>query len=104
MHTTDTGEGTASTTRTVTSLIGGNPQEDAPGGRMTSVNPARTSETVAEVLLGDANTFLEACGAARGAPDYRLGDGAPRSRLVTYVNRSPGWIALDSSMRVSRSS
>ncbi|MBD0253755.1 MAG: hypothetical protein ICV31_04580, partial [Rubrobacter sp.] len=54
MHITDTGEGTASGTRTVTSIIGGSPQEGAPGGRMASTNPARSSETVADVLLGDA--------------------------------------------------
>src|SRR5918997_4657407 len=88
MHTTDTGEGTASTTRTVTSLIGGNPQEDAPGGRMTSVNPARTSETVAEVLLGDAGTFVEACGAARKAQRGWAGVPAPvRSQVIKKIGR-----------------
>ena len=67
MRTTDAREGTASETRTVASIIGGRAPEGAPGGHMTSTNPARTSETVAEVSLGDAGTFVEACMAARKA-------------------------------------
>ena len=45
----------------------GEARTDAPGGRLTSTNPARTSEVVAEVLLGDAATFAGACRAARAA-------------------------------------
>jgi hypothetical protein len=52
MSTTDAREGTASATRTVASVIGGRTLEDAPGGTVSSVNPARKDETVAEVLLG----------------------------------------------------
>ena len=37
------------------------------GGSFASVNPAHTDETVAEVLLGDAGTFVAACRAAREA-------------------------------------
>jgi acyl-CoA reductase-like NAD-dependent aldehyde dehydrogenase len=86
MHTTDTGKGTASQTRTVASLIGGNSQEDAPGGRMTSTNPARTSETVAEVLVGDANTFVEACRAAREAQREWAEVPAPiRSQVIKKI-------------------
>src|SRR5215207_10193821 len=88
MHTTDTGEGTASQTRTVASLIGGSSPEDAPGGRMTSVNPARTSETVAEVLLGDADTFVQACRAARGAQREWAEVPAPvRSQVIKKLGR-----------------
>jgi alpha-ketoglutaric semialdehyde dehydrogenase len=88
MHTTDTGEGTASQTRTVASLIGGSSPEDAPGGRMTSTNPARTSETVAEVLLGDANTFVEACRAAREAQREWARVPAPvRSQVIKKIGR-----------------
>ncbi|MEW6638546.1 MAG: aldehyde dehydrogenase, partial [Actinomycetota bacterium] len=54
-------------TRTVASVIGGKALEDAPGGRMPSTNPARLDDTVAEVLLGDAGTFVAACRAARAA-------------------------------------
>src|ERR671917_475735 len=88
MHTTDTGEGTASQTRTVASLIGGSSPEDAPGGRMTSVNPARTEETVAEVLLGDAATFVDACRAAREAQRAWSAVPAPaRGRVIAQVGR-----------------
>src|ERR687886_2152049 len=88
MHTTDTGEGTAAQTRTVASLIGGSSPEDAPGGRMTSVNPARTSEAVAEVLLGDADTFVEACRAARAAQREWAEVPAPvRSQVIKKIGR-----------------
>ena len=53
--------------RTIASIVDGRPREDAPGGRLTSTNPARTDEVVAEVLLGDAQTFEDACRAAREA-------------------------------------
>jgi hypothetical protein len=36
----------------VTPVIGGTALPDAPGGRIRSVNPARTSDLVAEVALG----------------------------------------------------
>jgi alpha-ketoglutaric semialdehyde dehydrogenase len=88
MHTTDTGEGTASKTRTVASLIGGKSPEDAPGGRVTSINPARTSEAVAEVLLGDANTFVEACRAAREAQrDWAAVPAPVRSQVIKKIGR-----------------
>ncbi len=51
---------------TVSSIISGNAATDAPGGRLTSTNPA-TGEEIAEVLLGDAGTFVAACEAARAA-------------------------------------
>ena len=53
--------------RTVASIIAGRPATDAPGGHETSTNPADTGETVADVLLGDAATFVAACEAARAA-------------------------------------
>src|SRR5918994_5046315 len=54
-------------TRTVTSLLDGSAGEDAPGGSLTIVNPARLEETVAEARLGDATTFLDACRRAKTA-------------------------------------
>ena len=50
MRTTDAREVTSAETRTVASVIGGSAPHGAPGGRMTSTNPARTAEKVAEVL------------------------------------------------------
>src|SRR3954467_15449721 len=57
----------ASSARTVTSWIGGSAASAAPGGTLRSVNPANTDELVAEIQLGDAGTFADACRAARGA-------------------------------------
>src|ERR687894_1434460 len=88
MRTTDAREGTASATRTVASVVGGRTLEDAPGGRTKSVNPARKDETVAEVLLGDAGTFVAACRAARGAQEEWAAVPAPiRSRIIQRVGR-----------------
>src|ERR671919_991836 len=88
MRTTDAREGTASETRTVASIIGARAPDGAPGGRMTSTNPARTSETVAEVSLGDAGTFVEACRAAREAQREWASVPAPiRSQVVKKIGR-----------------
>src|ERR671911_503460 len=88
MRTTDAREGTASETRTVASIIGGYAPDGAPGGRLTSTNPARTSETVAEVSLGDAGTFVEACRAAREAQREWASVPAPiRSQVVKKIGR-----------------
>src|SRR5687767_5016585 len=88
MRTTDAREGTASETRTVASIIGGHAPDGAPGGRLTSTNPARTSETVAEVSLGDAGTFVVACRAAREVQREWASVPAPiRSQVVKKIGR-----------------
>src|ERR671921_811099 len=88
MRTTDAREGIASETRTVASIIGGRAPDGAPGGHMTSTNPARTSETVAEVSLGDAGTFVEACRAAREAQREWASVPAPiRSQVIKKIGR-----------------
>src|SRR5918997_3900356 len=88
MRTTDAREGTASAARTVASVVGGRKLEDAPGGTVGSVNPARKDETVAEVLLGDAGTFVEACRAAGEAQGEWAGVPAPiRSQVIKKVGR-----------------
>src|ERR687884_960537 len=88
MRTTNAREGTASETRTVASIIGGRAPEGAPGGRMSSTNPARTSETVAEVSLGDAGTFVEACRIAREAQREWAAVPAPiRSQVIKKIGR-----------------
>ncbi|ABG05835.1 delta-1-piperideine-6-carboxylate dehydrogenase [Rubrobacter xylanophilus DSM 9941] len=74
--------------RTVASRIGGRPAEEAPGGRLTSANPARLEEAVAEVLLGDASTFVEACRAAREAQGEWAAVPAPiRAQVVKRIGR-----------------
>ena len=74
--------------RTIASIVDGRPREDAPGGRLTSTNPARTDEVVAEVLLGDAQTFEDACRAARAAQKEWAAVPAPvRGRVIANVGR-----------------
>ena len=74
--------------RTIASIVDGRPREDAPGGRLTSTNPARTDEVVAEVLLGDAQTFVDACRAARAAQREWAAVPAPvRGRVIANVGR-----------------
>ena len=79
---------TAVSTPTVSSIIAGRAREDAPGGRASSTNPARTEETVAEVLLGDAQTFVDACQAARDAQAEWAATPAPtRGRAIQQIGR-----------------
>jgi acyl-CoA reductase-like NAD-dependent aldehyde dehydrogenase len=74
--------------RTVSSIIAGRPATDAPGGRDTSTNPADTDETVADVLLGDASTFVAACQAARTAQrDWAAVPAPVRGRAIQQVGR-----------------
>jgi acyl-CoA reductase-like NAD-dependent aldehyde dehydrogenase len=82
------GMSTLQSTATIASIIGGEARSDAPGGRLTSTNPARTSEVVAEVLLGDAGTFVDACRAAREAQTAWAAVPAPaRGRVIAQVGR-----------------
>src|SRR3954468_24852248 len=74
--------------RTVASIIAGRPATDAPGGHETSTNPADTTETVADVLLGDAATFVAACQAAREAQREWAAVPAPvRGRAIQQLGR-----------------
>jgi aldehyde dehydrogenase (NAD+) len=74
--------------RIVASVIAGNEVTGAPGGRLGSVNPARTSEVVAEVALGDAKTFAEAARAARAAQRAWADVPAPvRGRAIAHIGR-----------------
>ncbi|MDX6734004.1 MAG: alpha-ketoglutaric semialdehyde dehydrogenase, partial [Baekduia sp.] len=74
--------------RTIASIVDGRPREDAPGGRLISTNPARTDEVVAEVLLGDAQTFEDACRVARKAqPEWAAVPAPIRGRVIAQVGR-----------------
>ena len=55
------------TPRSVASIVGGRTPPDTAAGRLASTNPARTDDVVADVALGDAGTFVDACRAARAA-------------------------------------
>jgi len=73
---------------TVASVIGGEQRTDAPGGTLTSTNPANTSEVVATVSLGDAATFVDAARAARAAQKEWAAIPAPaRGRVIAQVGR-----------------
>jgi acyl-CoA reductase-like NAD-dependent aldehyde dehydrogenase len=74
--------------RTVSSIIAGSAATDAPGGREQSTNPADTREIVADVLLGDAATFVAACESARGAQREWAAVPAPvRGRAIQQIGR-----------------
>jgi len=73
---------------TVSSIIGGRPQTEAPGGRLIATNPAHTDQVVAEALLGDEHTFVEACRTAREAQREWTRVPAPvRGRAVQQIGR-----------------
>ena len=77
-----------SATRAVSSIVGGAPVERSPGGTLSVVNPARLDEPVAEALLGDATTFLEACRAAREAqPGWAAVPAPVRGRAIQQLGR-----------------
>ena len=79
---------TTTETRTIGSIVGGRTAADAPGGRVQSTNPARLDESVAEVLLADADTFVEACRAARAAQAEWAAVPAPvRGRAIQQLGR-----------------
>jgi aldehyde dehydrogenase (NAD+) len=88
MYTTDARGEAGLAAQNIASVVGGRTLEDAPGGRTRSVNPARAEETVAEVLLGDAGTFVAACRAARGTQEAWAAVPAPiRARVIKKVGR-----------------
>src|SRR3954452_19176286 len=74
--------------RTIASIVDGTQREDAPGGRLTSTNPARTDEVVAEVGLGEAWTFVEAARAARAAQkEWPRVPAPPRGGVIAQAGR-----------------
>ncbi|MFC0529812.1 aldehyde dehydrogenase family protein [Phytohabitans kaempferiae] len=75
-------------TALVTSQIDGAPAGTGNGPRLSSVNPARTSEVVAEVALGDAGLFFAACAAGRRAQPGWADVPAPvRGRAIGHIGR-----------------
>ena len=74
--------------RSLTSVIGGVAATGAPGGRVTSTNPARTTDVIAEVALGGAATFAAAAKAARAAQPSWADVPAPvRGRAIAHIGR-----------------
>jgi len=78
----------ATSTRTIASIVDGRPRDDAPGGRLQSTNPAQLDDTVAEVLLADADTFVDAARSARAAQTEWARVPAPvRGKVIANVGR-----------------
>ena len=74
--------------RNIASIIAGTPVAGATGARIASTNPARTSEVVADVSLGDAGTFVAAAQAARQAQQAWADVPAPvRGRSIAHIGR-----------------
>src|SRR3954451_15562543 len=79
---------TVASTRTAASIIAGEVRTEAPGGRLESANPADLSDLVAEVLLTDADGFVDAARAARTAQRRWAAVPAPaRGRVIANVGR-----------------
>ena len=74
--------------RSLASIVAGAPVAGAPGGLITSTNPARVSEVVAQASLGDAGTFADAARAARAAQPAWADVPAPvRGRAIAHIGR-----------------
>src|SRR5918995_6619204 len=73
-------------TRTVASIIGGEVHSE--GRRIESRNPADLSDLVCEAALGDADTFVDACRAARAAQKGWAAVPPPvRGRAIAQIGR-----------------
>src|SRR5580765_5258045 len=70
------------------SIINGRPAGGPPAGTVTSPNPSRLTDVVAEVQLADAATFAAACAAAKQAQESWARIPAPvRGRAVAAIGR-----------------
>jgi alpha-ketoglutaric semialdehyde dehydrogenase len=74
--------------RTVVSIVNGRPAEGPGAGTVSSPNPSRLTDVVAEVTLADAAAFAGACAAAKQAQPLWAGIPAPvRGRTVAAMGR-----------------
>ncbi len=72
--------------RTISSIVAGRAATE--GTRLESRNPARLDDLVAEALLADADTFVDACRAARAAQEQWERVPAPaRGNVIKNVGR-----------------
>src|SRR5829696_5408019 len=73
-------------TRTVASIVGGEVHSE--GRRIESRNPANLDDLVCEAALGDADTFIDACRAARAAQrDWAAVPAPVRGNVVKQIGR-----------------
>jgi alpha-ketoglutaric semialdehyde dehydrogenase len=74
--------------RTVASIVAGTQVDNAPGGTLTTLNPAHLDEVLAEVSLADEGTFVDACRAARAAqPGWAAVPAPVRGRAIQQLGR-----------------
>ena len=75
-------------TRSISSLLNGEPAPSVTGERLVITNPANLAEEVSEAHLGDADTFVAAATAARGAQPAWAATPAPvRGRAIQQFGR-----------------
>ena len=73
-------------TRTVGSIVGGDDRSE--GQRIESRNPANLEDMICEAVLGDADTFVDACRAARAAQrDWAAVPAPVRGNVVKQIGR-----------------
>ena len=73
---------------TIGSVIGGRPAGGTPAGTVSSPNPSRLADVVAEVQLADAATFAAACAEAKRAQPAWAATPAPvRGRAIAAIGR-----------------
>ena len=73
-------------TRTVGSIVGGDDRSE--GQRIESRNPANLEDLICEAVLGDADTFVDACRAARAAQrDWAAVPAPVRGNVVKQIGR-----------------
>lgn len=78
----------ATATRTVASRLAGREADGAPGGVVRSTNPAQLDDVVCEARLGDADTLVAACRAARAAqPGWAATPAPVRGRAIAEIGR-----------------
>jgi len=74
------------TTAKVTTTIDGGPPQAPPAGTAESRNPANLDEVVAEIDLASAETFADACRAARrGQPEWAATPAPVRGEVIANV-------------------
>ena len=73
-------------TRTVGSIVGGDDRSE--GQRIESRNPANLEDVICEAVLGDVDTFVDACRAARAAQrDWAAVPAPVRGNVVKQIGR-----------------
>jgi acyl-CoA reductase-like NAD-dependent aldehyde dehydrogenase len=76
------------TVSSCSSIIAGKAVDGAPGGSLSSTNPAQLTEVVAEVSLGDSSTLVAAARSAKSAqPEWAAVPAPVRGRVVAEIGR-----------------